>query len=186
MNELALGRPATSVSGDEALEREFEEQLPEAATLAFRVAFGVLRQREDAQDVAQEAMAQAYRNFAKLQDRTRFRAWLVRVAWRLALNRRRDENRRVRREQAAPITPPSSVEELVATNEFQGRVWDAVDGLPDRLRLVVTLTAMEGREIKEAAALLEVPEGTVKSRLFPARRLLTERLRCLLSGTRRS
>ena len=54
----------------------FEARLAESATLAFRVAYAVLRHRQDAEDVAQEAMAQAYRNFAKLQDRGRFRAWL--------------------------------------------------------------------------------------------------------------
>jgi DNA-directed RNA polymerase specialized sigma24 family protein len=74
MNELALGRLAADVSADEALAREFEERLAESATLAFRVAYGVLRHRQDAEDVAQEAMAQAYRNFARLQDRRRFRA----------------------------------------------------------------------------------------------------------------
>ena len=84
MNELALRRPAAQVTLDDGLEREFEARLAESATLAFRVAYAVLRHREDAEDVAQEAMAQAYRNFARLQDRRCFRAWLVRIAWRMA------------------------------------------------------------------------------------------------------
>ena len=186
MNELALRRPAAHVTLDDGLEREFEARLAESATLAFRVAYAVLRHREDAEDVAQEAMAQAYRNFAKLQDRRRFRAWLVRIAWRLALNRRRRDERRQRRELAAPEPAPGpSAEDLVLSLQFQGHVWRAVDGLPDRLRSVVTLTAIEGHDLRSVAELLGVAEGTVKSRLSKARKLLAEKLRWVLSGTKR-
>ena len=61
------------------LEREFEALLVESSTLAFRVAYGVLRRREDAEDVAQDAFVKAHRSFAQLRDRHRFRAWLVRM-----------------------------------------------------------------------------------------------------------
>jgi len=186
MNELALRRPAAHVTLDDGLEREFEARLAESATLAFRVAYAVLRHREDAEDVAQEAMVQAYRNFAKLQDRRRFRAWLVRIAWRIALNRRRHDERRMRRELSAPEAEPGpSAEDLVLSLQFQGHVWRAVDGLPDRLRSVVTLTAIEGHDLRSVAELLGVAEGTVKSRLSKARKLLAEKLRWVLSGTKR-
>ena len=181
MNELALRRPAADVRLDEAFAREFEARLAESATLAFRVAYAVLRHRQDAEDVAQEAMAQAYRNFARLQDRGRFRAWLVRIAWRLALNRRRHDERRQRRERAAPEPAPGpSVEELVAARQFE------THALPDRLRCVVTLTAMAGHDVREVAELLDVPEGTVKSRLSRARKILAEKLRCLMGATKKS
>ena len=88
------------MSLDPALEREFEERVADSATLAFRVALGVLRHREDAEDVAQDAFLRAHRAFASLRDRDRFRAWLVRTAFRLALDRRRGEKRRARREDA--------------------------------------------------------------------------------------
>jgi RNA polymerase sigma-70 factor (ECF subfamily) len=186
MNELALRRPAAHVTLDEGLEREFEARLAESATLAFRVAYAVLRHREDAEDVAQEAMAQAYRNFAKLQDRRRFRAWLVRIAWRIALNRRRHDERRQRRELAAPEPAPApSAEDLVLSRQFQVHVWRAVDGLPDRLRSVVTLAAIEGHDVRTVAELLGVAEGTVKSRLNKARKVLAEKLRWVLGGTKR-
>ena len=74
---------------DLTLEREFEIRLVDSSTLAFRVAFSVLRHREDAEDVAQEALAKAYRSFRQLRDRERFRAWLVRMTWRMALDRQR-------------------------------------------------------------------------------------------------
>ena len=55
----------------------------------------------------------------------------------------------------------------------------AIDGLPEKLRVVIVLAAIEGHDIREVARLLDVPEGTVKSRLFLARKGLAESLRCL-------
>src|SRR6516164_144229 len=85
---------------DTALEQEFETRLVESSTLAVRVAYSVLHHREEAEDVAQEAFARAYRSFAQLRDRDRFRSWLVRMTWRLAINRCRADRRRSKRERA--------------------------------------------------------------------------------------
>ena len=63
-----IASPFVTVDED-TLAREFETRLVESSTLAFRVAFSVLRQREDAEDVAQEAFAKAYRSFQQLRDR---------------------------------------------------------------------------------------------------------------------
>src|SRR3990167_10595756 len=92
-------RRAGFVTVDDELEREFETRLVESSTLAFRVAFSVLRHREDAEEVAQEAFAKADRSFHQLRDRERFRAWLVRMTWRMALDRQRSNRRRIAREQ---------------------------------------------------------------------------------------
>src|SRR5881227_2201246 len=91
---------ASFVTAEGDLEREFEVRLTESSTLAFRVAYGVLRHRQDAEDVAQEAFAKAFRSFRQLRDRERFRAWLVRMTWRLAIDRQRSERRRAMRETA--------------------------------------------------------------------------------------
>src|SRR5262245_64780261 len=98
MHERAARFPATLVTPDEDVEREFEARLVESSTLPFRVAFGVLRHREDAEDVAQEAFLRAHRRFRQLRDRASFRSWLVRLTWRLAMDRRRADLRRVSRE----------------------------------------------------------------------------------------
>ena len=187
MHELAFERTAAHVSLDDRLEREFQARLAESATLAFRVAYAVLRQRQDAEDVAQEAVAKAYRSFAKLQDRGRFRPWLVRIAWRMAVNHRRNDARRACRELAARDLPPAAdVERLVLSQEFEQHLWRAVDALPERLRAVVLLSAIEGHGVREVAELLGVPAGTVKSRLHQARKLLTEKLRWLVTRTNKS
>src|SRR5215468_10985283 len=98
MHELVDRLAGGAVSVDRDVEREFEVRLRDSSTLAFRVAYGVLRHREDAEDVAQEAFAKAYRSFHQLRDRDRFRAWLVRMTWRLAIDRRRGDHRREARE----------------------------------------------------------------------------------------
>ena len=186
MNEAAAPLAGRLVS-DAPLDREFEERLTEASTLAFRVAYGVLRQREDAEDVAQEAAVRAYRGFASLRNRDQFRSWLVRIAWRLALDRRKSERRRGVRELKATTFPlPRNAEELASARQTEQRVWEAVDDLPEKLRIVVVLSAIEGHGMREVAALLGLPEGTVKSRLHEARRRLLERLPCVVSGTSRT
>ena len=177
---------APSVSLAPELEREFEERVTDSSTLAFRVALGVLRRREDAEDVAQDALLRAHRAFGSLRDRDRFRAWLVRTAFRLALDRLRGEKRRVRREDASAIEAPvrtESVEEAAARAELQARVGEAVDALPEKLRIVTVLAAIQEHDVASVARLLELPEGTVKSRLYLARKSLAEKLRWLVSDT---
>lgn len=172
------------VSLDEGLDREFEDCLRATSTLAFRVAYGVLRNRQDAEDVAQDAFAKAHRTFGQLRDRDRFKAWLVRMTWRLAIDRWRSERRRTAREQAAdpPIERPTTEQDAIS-RERAAQVRRAIDELPDKLRVVVILSAIEEHDVREVAALLGLPEGTVKSRLFLARKGLAERLRCLTNDS---
>jgi RNA polymerase sigma-70 factor (ECF subfamily) len=175
------------VSEDDALVREFEARLQDSSSLAFRVAYGVLRQRQDAEDVAQEALLRAFRRMASLRDRERFRAWLVRITWRAALDRRRADARRGRREWTAVAAgPTATAEDLAIGREHRERVWQAVDALSDKLRLVVVLSAMEGHDTREVARLAGVSEGTVKSRMHRARQELARALRWMKSeGTTR-
>ena len=165
------------VAVDQELEREFEVRLAESATLAFRVAYSVLRVREDAEDVAQDAFAKAHRAFRQLRDRGKFRAWLVRMTWRLALDRQRADRRRLTRESAHYEAP--AIENTMAVVEERQRaerLWRAIDALPEKLRLVVVLANIEEQDLADVAALLRVPKGTVKSRLFDARKRLKEAL----------
>ena len=106
---------------DDALDREFEARLVESSTLAFRVAYGVLRHRQDAEDVAQEAFVKAYRSFSQLRDRERFRAWLVRMTWRLAIDRQRNDRRREAREATAPDVVSSDTPDELIARENQTR-----------------------------------------------------------------
>ena len=185
LDDAVLDSPERAVRLDPSLEREFEERVVDSSTLAFRVALGVLRHRQDAEDVAQEAFLRAHRSFASLRDREGFRAWLVRTAFRLALDHRRGQKRRQAREDAVMAEPvaPAAVEDEVARREVSAAVAAAVDALPEKLRIVTVLAAIEGRDVAGVARLLELPEGTVKSRLHLARKALAEKLRCLVSDT---
>src|SRR5690348_102141 len=177
MDDYADALPAALNAAMDDIEREFERFLTESSTLAFRVAYSVLRQREDAEDVAQEAFAKAYRNFRQLRDRTRFRAWLARMTWRLAIDRYRATNRRKALELNAESCEagPSSAE-AIAVRERAERLWQAIDMLPEKFRMVIVLASIEGHEVAEVASLLGIPKGTVKSRLFAARQRLKEQL----------
>jgi RNA polymerase sigma-70 factor (ECF subfamily) len=172
MHERIDRLPAGLVNADtDELEREFEARLVESSTLAFRVAYSVLRHREDAEDVAQEAYAKAYRSFRQLRAREKFRAWIVRMTWRMAIDRQRSNRRRVTREQGVAIEPTSNPH---VANERAAQLWQAIDQLPEKLRMVVVLAGIEGHDLREVGALLDVPEGTVKSRLFQARQQMRE------------
>lgn len=157
-------------------QQAFEACLAESGTLAFRVAYSVLRHRQDAEDVAQDAFVRAHRQFPQLRDRERFRAWLVRMTWRLALDHRRGTQRRQAREATHVSDPPPATDEQAAEHERATRLWAAIDALPDKLRVVVVLSAIDGHDIRDVAQLTGLPEGTVKSRLFLARQQLKERL----------
>jgi RNA polymerase sigma-70 factor (ECF subfamily) len=176
----------TANPAEPGLEREFEERLAESGTLAFRVAYAVLRSREDAEDVAQEAAVRAYRAFQSLRDRESFRAWIARIAWRIALDRRRSDRRRQPREQAVAedAAHGRTVEDIAASRQVEERVWRAVDDLPENLRVVVVLGAIEGHGLGDVAGLLGVPVGTVKSRLHQARQRLLEKLKWAVSVTK--
>src|SRR5712691_4054296 len=128
MNDQAAQLAGGFVTVDRTLEQEFEARLAESSTLAFRVAYSVLRQRQDAEDVAQEAFVKAYRSFTQLRDRERFRAWLVRITWRLALDRQRGDRRRLVREDQRRAGPsgPAAEEDLLARERAQ-LLWTAID-----------------------------------------------------------
>jgi RNA polymerase sigma-70 factor (ECF subfamily) len=178
MNEFADRLPGALVTDEDTLTREFEARLTDSSTLAFRVAFSVLRHRQDAEDIAQDALARAFSKMRQLRDRERFRAWLVRLTWRLALDHRRGDRRRAAREERAPAVSAggTTVDELIARDRAE-RLWRAIDALPDKLRLVVVLASIEEHHIDDVAALVGAPVGTVKSRLFQARKKLQELLR---------
>ncbi len=177
MQELVLIQPIraaeeqwTREAAHAARRRDFEERLAECGPLAYRVARGVLR-------------------FDRLRDPQRFRGWLVRIVFRLALDRARSAKRREVRETewAQPVRRPASrtAEELAASSEFQAHFDRALDALPEKLRLVLLLSAMDGYTVEEVAAMLGLPVGTVKSRLFAGRKKLAEKLQCYVTNTKK-
>jgi RNA polymerase sigma-70 factor (ECF subfamily) len=99
------------------------------------------------------------------------------------MDRRRSDRRRVNRETASvDLRPPEhTTVDRIAAHERADRLWHAIDALPDKLRVVVVLSGIQGHDLREVAVLLGLAEGTVKSRMFAARRRLRERLQCVMT-----
>jgi len=182
----ALERGAEMRSPAEVSEQDWELLLTANAPLAFRVARGVLRNDADAEDVAQEALLQAYRRFDRLREPVRFRSWLVRISFRLALDRLRARKRREQREAQWVFENARTSSSAAASAEFQQHLERGLDELPEKHRLVLLLAAMNGHTLEEVATLLGVPLGTVKSRLFFAKKTLAEKLRCFVNRGEKS
>jgi RNA polymerase sigma-70 factor (ECF subfamily) len=101
----------------------------------------------------------------------------------MAIDRQRANQRRTAREERVDVDPPST-RDVAEERERAALLWRAIDGLSDKLRLVIVLAGIEGHDVREVAALLEVPEGTVKSRLFLARQQLKDALSWMVSDSR--
>lgn len=145
----------------------FEELVRAHERLVFGLARGVLGDFAEAQDVAQDVFLRAYRKLEGLRDRQKFRAWVARMSIRLALNRRRGLHRaHLRDAEWLRATPPA----IAPASDLALR--QAIDRLSHKLRSVLLICAVEGMDAAEAARILRVPEGTVRSRLHLARKQL--------------
>ena len=153
---------------------DFEQLMRESYRLVYRVAYSVLRDAADADEVAQDTFLTAYRKFDSLRDADKFRPWVARTSWRLALNYRRGAQRAMGRDgawvasQAASETP----ERQALEREFEIRLRAQVESLPEKLKMVVLLMGVEELDVRTVAGILGIPEGTVRSRLHLARRQL--------------
>ena len=153
---------------------DFERLMRESYRLVYQVAYSVLGNAADAEEIAQDTFLTAYRKFDSLLDADKFRPWVARASWRLALNHRRGAARARGRDgawvssQAASGTPETQASE----REFEARLRAQVDLLPDKLKAVVLLIGVEEMDVRTVAGILGIPEGTVRSRLHLARRQL--------------
>jgi RNA polymerase sigma-70 factor (ECF subfamily) len=158
-------------------EAGFGARVAENQRRVFQIAYGILGNAADAEEVAQEAFLRAYRKFASLREGERFRAWVNRIVFRLALNRQRGMRRRLVRETAWHATGGGDVTDGRRNAEERERVErlrSEIEGLPDRLRRVLQLSIVEDMEAADVGEVLGIPAGTVRSRLHTARKLLLE------------
>ena len=157
---------------DESLKRRFERALSaEAYRTAWRFSCRLAHSREDAEDLLQEALGQAWLRFVQLRQPARFTSWLLSIVRRCHLTRLRRAGRRPR--VAAAYAELASREPAAA---FQAEVLDAVAGLAEPQRTLLTLVYMEGLSHREAAAVLGIRPGAVRMRLTRARRALRAQL----------
>ncbi len=158
----------------------------EHARFVYKVAYAVLRKAADAEDAAQETFVRVMRHREKIGGVQDVRAWLARIAWRIAVDRRRAAGPYVTEEEAAEAldrvrTSGKSAEEMVITAQMLGLLQSLIEQLPRELREVVTLSTVEEMRGSEIAAALGIPEASVRTRLFRARQLLKEKFAALLA-----
>jgi len=149
----------------------------------FNFCLRLLRNVEDAEDIAQESFVQAYRNIRKFRPRAKFSTWLFTIAKNLSLNLIRDEKRGTRRmvpvgdgpEAVTLATNPAQQPDAAAVGrETKAAVRQAIDRLTADHKLVIVLRDLEGMSYREIAQVMNCRVGTVKSRLARARAHLAE------------
>jgi RNA polymerase sigma-70 factor (ECF subfamily) len=158
-------------------EAGFGERIAENQWRVFQIAYSVLGNAADAEDVAQEAFLRAYQKFASLREAEKFRAWVNRIVFRLALNRTRGNRRRLARDTAwQNLGTPTMVDGEKAAEQqvMLDRLRKEIDRLPDKFRGVLLLSLVEDMEAADVGAVLGIPAGTVRSRVHTARKLLLE------------
>ncbi len=172
----------------------FERLVRNHERSVFRLLYRMLGSREEAEDASQEAFLSLHRHGHRFRREARFSTFLYRVAANAALNRRRSLGRARNRERELSLrqaqgahlpTAPRNPEDATHGSEIQGQVQAALLELPEELRAAVVLYDIEGQSYKEIAEILEIPEGTVKSRIHRARHGLRERLQPLVTSPSR-
>ena len=165
---------------------QFEEEALELADQVYRVARGVSRTKEEAEDLMQETYARAFRSWQSYTPGTNLRAWLLRILTNLNIDRGR-------RAQRAPDSQPleegdyflynrieaatgETEEERVLQRLSQDNVAEALAEVPHDFRDVVVLVDIGEFSYAEAAQILDIPIGTVMSRLHRGRRILKKEL----------
>ncbi len=167
------------------LKREsFEREALAHLDVLYRVALRLTANPSDADDLVQETMLKAYRAWDQYEKGTNAKAWLLTILRHAFINEYR---RRTRHPETVDVDTiePYAVFSEVQDEDPQGAFFDrivddevlrAIDQLPEVFRETLVLSDVEGMSYQEIAGILEVPVGTVKSRLFRARHLLQGKL----------
>ena len=166
------------------LEKDLLESLVrQHSRLVYRIAYAVLRSHHDAEDATQETFVRVLRYSHKLARVENHKTWLARIAWRVAVDRNRQQGRK----REIPLDDPEKPLPEVASSD--ARADDALHGahvsdvlermiaaLPEKLRQPLILSTIEEMPPREVAATLGINEAAVRSRIFRARQILRERL----------
>jgi len=164
----------------------FEPLVEKYRQRVWRLAFQVLRDREEAWDCAQDAFVRAFQSLASFRGQSAFYTWLFRIAMNVATDRLRSRGAQARAfgtqaipaeewERTAP-DPEARPDEAALGAERRERISQALDTLPPNARAIIMLSDVEGLSYREIASVLNCPIGTVMSRLHNARKRLRSAL----------
>ncbi|HUP70507.1 MAG TPA: sigma-70 family RNA polymerase sigma factor [Acidimicrobiales bacterium] len=174
-----------------AVQALFVEQAMEHMPSLYSAALRMTRNPADAEDLVQETYLKAYRSFASFQQGTNLKAWLYRILTNTFINSYRAKKRRPEQTDVDDVeelflyrrlggleaaAAGRSAEDEVLESFTESEVKEALEALPDQFRMAVLLADVEGFSYKEIATILDVPIGTVMSRLHRGRRALQKAL----------
>lgn len=151
----------------------------------FLTSLNIVKDEETAKDIVQETFLKAYENLGNLRNKDQFHPWIKRIALNMSLMRLDRDKRFVdmynNEEEEDDYffnnqTDENDPEKEILTEELRRYVRKYVDSLPAKLRVVIILREVEDLSYEEIAAMLKIPVGTVRSRLFNARQIIKERL----------
>jgi len=169
----------------------FSEQAMEFMPQLYTAALRMTRNPADAEDLVQETYLKAYRGFGGFQDGTNLKAWLYKILTNTFINSYRSKKRRPEQTDLDEVedlylyrrlgglegaTAGRSAEEEVLDLFTESEIKDAMEALPEQFRLAVLLADVEEFSYKEIAEILDVPIGTVMSRLHRGRKALQKTL----------
>jgi RNA polymerase sigma-70 factor (ECF subfamily) len=177
---------------DEAMGRDerFEEMVARHARFMFQVAFGLLRNRQDAEDAVQEAFLKLYRGEAWLRMENE-KGFLARTVWRVALDhlpkaaeRMVDVSEMQLAADGMSGAANRSPEQSAVDEDERALLKRLIDGLPEELRQPLVLSSVEEMTSREVAEVMGIPEGTVRTRVMRARTELRRRFLAMKEGQR--
>ncbi|HUM02891.1 MAG TPA: RNA polymerase sigma factor [Thermoanaerobaculia bacterium] len=183
--------PEAGTDRTDGLDAEVENAVRLHSRLVFRIAYSVLRSRTDAEDATQEVFLRILRSRERLPEVRDMKTYLARVAWRVALDRRPrlvpvsldDEGAAAARELRSS---DASAEELAQKGELRRMMERLVASLPRELAETIRLSAAGELTSFEVGEILGIPEGTVRTRLLRARRILKDALERERKGGQRA
>jgi RNA polymerase sigma-70 factor, ECF subfamily len=176
----------------EAATPTVETLVADYSRMVFRIAYSILRNHHDAEDATQECFLRVWRHKERLQGVQNAKTWLARIAWTTALDKRRSGRKMLSLDDGDPGTElldslsdstPAADEQLVERQKQQ-LLQRLIGGLPDDLGQTLELSTVQELNSTEIAEVMKIPEGSVRTRLFRARKQLKEKLAVLLEGKR--
>ena len=164
----------TKTSDETALETCVREH----GGMVYRIAYSVLRNAHDAEDAAQETYLRAMKS-GRLEDVNDSRAWLAKIAWRIALDHRRKESIDLSAI-AEPASAAPNAESQMLAEERSHMLHELIRSLPSDLQDVVVLSTVQELSGADVAAILGIPEASVRTRMHRAKTLMKEKLEAKL------
>lgn len=178
---LAIAREGTEELTESTEHRtDLESCVRQHARLLFKVAYGVLRNSHDAEDVVQETFLRTHRDgFRGVHDP---QAWLATIAFRLALDRKRKPEALDIAEMDLPVSGPDA-EHLAMRRQQVERLRTLIASLPEDLRLPLVLSAVQQLNSRQIGEILGIPESSVRGRLMRARQVLKDKMSARMEST---